>query len=402
MFNILATLRESQSWRSIPEGKLYRLLKPASPSTQTVLKPFQSPETEAGQEENTCYVSKTNKFQECTQRMTKESQTSTEAPISSPPAQLTSSIQTSYPRHQEDMLRRRPSPIRAPVPSRRTPPSTPTASWQCVRPRCRRRGLRIWLASNCSCKCLPRLLLRGHEGKRADFPSRSVAERIEASPNSSPPPPTATYPQVPPRRRKPHRRREAAPGEEGEDVDTFSPRTRGRVSGCRRGVGKDFLKVERGVRWGGPRGAVGALRSGRGRKNSGSQVSRGKGVGHPGAWGKSRLGWGRGRRGLVAIKDGGEGRPETRGKSPGPSTCGRPRPPASAPPRRLPGTAARGRLPAGGGRPGLCSLLPAKANSARARPGSALPVLCRRCPVTTASPVTGCSQVVLFASSLQG
>lgn len=240
MFNILATLRESQSWRSIPEGKLYRLLKPASPSTQTVLKPFQSPETEAGQEENTCYVSKTNKFQECTQRMTKESQTSTEAPISSPPAQLTSSIQTSYPRHQEDMLRRRPSPIRAPVPSRRTPPSTPTASWQCVRPRCRRRGLRIWLASNCSCKCLPRLLLRGHEGKRADFPSRSVAERIEAPPNSSPPP-TATYPQVPPRRRKPHRRREAAPGEEGEDVDTFSPRTR-QGFGLQEGSGKGFPK----------------------------------------------------------------------------------------------------------------------------------------------------------------
>ncbi|MEJ1280034.1 hypothetical protein NN561_010973 [Cricetulus griseus] len=38
----------------------------------------------------------------------------------------------------------------------------------------------------------------------------------------------------------------------------------------------------------------------------------------------------------------------------------------------------------------------------RAAPGSPLPVLCRRCPVTTASPVTGCSQVVLLASSLQG
>lgn len=36
------------------------------------------------------------------------------------------------------------------------------------------------------------------------------------------------------------------------------------------------------------------------------------------------------------------------------------------------------------------------------QPWPALPVLCRRCPVTTASPVTGCSQVVLLASSLQG
>lgn len=36
------------------------------------------------------------------------------------------------------------------------------------------------------------------------------------------------------------------------------------------------------------------------------------------------------------------------------------------------------------------------------QPRLALPVLCRRCPVTTASPVTGCSQVVLLASSLQG
>lgn len=52
LFNILATLRdsESQSWReSIPEGSSEGLLKPASPSTQTILKPFQLPEIEAGQ-----------------------------------------------------------------------------------------------------------------------------------------------------------------------------------------------------------------------------------------------------------------------------------------------------------------------------------------------------------------
>lgn len=122
----------------------------------------------------------------------------------------------------------------------------------------------------------------------------------------------------------------------------------------------------------------------------------------------SSLEWGRGRLGLAAIRGGGEGRPETRGKSPGgPHPPGslylRPPPPASAPPRRLPRDRGPGQVARqGGGRPGLCRLLPAEPNSSRARPGSALPVLCRRCPVTTASPVTGCSQVVLFASSLQG
>lgn len=117
----------------------------------------------------------------------------------------------------------------------------------------------------------------------------------------------------------------------------------------------------------------------------------------------SSLEWGRGRLGLAAIRGGGGASGDSR-KSPGgppvPSTCGRPRRPPphldASPRDRGPGQVARQEA---GGRGSAAS--PAGPTSG-ARPGSALPVLCRRCPVTTASPVTGCSQVVLFASSLQG
>lgn len=54
-------------------------LEPASPSTQTVLKPFQQPGVEAGQHGNTLTF-QANKLGECKQRMTKESQTSTKTP----------------------------------------------------------------------------------------------------------------------------------------------------------------------------------------------------------------------------------------------------------------------------------------------------------------------------------
>ncbi|XP_073079648.1 uncharacterized protein [Manis javanica] len=79
----------------------------------------------------------------------------------------------------------------------------------------------------------------------------------------------------------------------------------------------------------------------------------------------------------------------TAGPGPPPLLYLRRPPPASAPPRRLPGQVPGRRAPGG-------------APLRSARPCAALPALCRRCPVTTASPVTGCSQVVLFASSLQG
>lgn len=63
--------------------------------------------------------------------------------------------------------------------------------------------------------------------------------------------------------------------------------------------------------------------------------------------------------------------------------------------RRLPAATERG-VPAArpGGDPG-------RATCRRPQPAAPVPVLCRRCPVTTASPVTGCSQVVLLASSLR-
>lgn len=51
-----------------------------------------------------------------------------------------------------------------------------------------------------------------------------------------------------------------------------------------------------------------------------------------------------------------------------------------------------GLSPPGRGRP---------AGAGQGAPGRVLPAL-RRCPVITASPVSGCSQVVLFASSLRG
>lgn len=58
---------------------------------------------------------------------------------------------------------------------------------------------------------------------------------------------------------------------------------------------------------------------------------------------------------------------------------------------RAPGLSPAGAGAGGGGRAGA----PGRA------PGRVLPAL-RRCPVITASPVSGCSQVVLFASSLRG
>lgn len=58
---------------------------------------------------------------------------------------------------------------------------------------------------------------------------------------------------------------------------------------------------------------------------------------------------------------------------------------------RAPGLSPAGAGAGGGGR----AAAPGRA------PGRVLPAL-RRCPVITASPVSGCSQVVLFASSLRG
>ena len=230
--------------------------------------------------------------------------------------------------------------------------------------------------------------------KAPSFPEPLDPRRGSKHPPNCSPPPAATYPQVPPRRRKPHARGRMwirSPG--------------GPVAGSRaagRGGEKDFLKVERGEVGcrGKGEGSTEGFKVAAGIKSQ-IQVSREGGVGHPRGVGVTGLGWG--ASGHQTRRRGGVQRLE------GSNAAGPPRllylrqpPPASAPPRRLPGTAARGRLPAGGWRPGLCRLLPAEPNSTRARPGSALPVLCRRCPVTTASPVTGCSQVVLFASSLQG
>lgn len=103
-------------------------------------------------------------------------------------------------------------------------------------------------------------------------------------------------------------------------------------------------------------------------------------------WGRrvSSLEWGRGRLGLAAIRGGGEGRPETRGSPPAGPTPRFPLPAAAPAGLRPTSTPPAGPRPgagseAGGGRPGLCRL-PAEPNSSRARPGSALPVLCRRCP----------------------
>lgn len=186
-------------------------------------------------------------------------------------------------------------------------------------------------------------------------------------------------------------------------MDKFSRQTSGRVPGCREGSGKGLPKGRQGVRWG--MEGVGGFRSGRRSKNSGFQVSRERRVGHPRGVGVSRLGWGRAPSPSGDERLRRQRRPETRknsrGGAPAAPLPAAP-PPASAPPRRLPGPAAR--LGAGCGEAAARALPPPPGGAQlRSGPaGSALPVLCRRCPVTTASPVTGCSQVVLFASSLQG
>lgn len=67
-------------------------------------------------------------------------------------------------------------------------------------------------------------------------------------------------------------------------MNTESRRTTGRVPGCREGSGKGLLKVEK--RWGREKrmlggGIGGGFGRGCRKKNSGSQISWERGVGHP-------------------------------------------------------------------------------------------------------------------------
>lgn len=258
-----------------PGGQLCQgLLKPASPSTHTVLQPGRSPGPRAGQHQNTWNISKANKFLECKHRATKESQTRTERWPALPQLSSHVRVHTSYPRHRGDRLPSRSPPMRAPPPTHGTPPCTPPAPRRWVQPRCR---------------CPPGAPSPAGQQLRLQMPPPPAAGGSAPSISSaglgqggSQPPQTplssssAASPQSPPRRRrrrKLHGRRQLSRGKEG--TCKHGPAEQGQVPGCRESSGKGPPKAE-GVR------GVQGLRSG----CRGTSGLRARGV--------SRLGWGEG------------------------------------------------------------------------------------------------------------